>query len=78
MSIDKAIEAVDETIAKIPENRILVETDCPYLTPPQKRGEAFMLSLMWRPELIFISETDKLNRLMIPKRVQTITGRMAL
>ena len=30
---------VDETIAKIPANRMLIETDCPYLTPPQKQGE---------------------------------------
>ncbi len=30
---------IDETIAKIPKNRMLIETDCPYLTPPQKKGE---------------------------------------
>ena len=30
---------IDETIAKIPENRMLIETDCPFLTPPQKKGE---------------------------------------
>lgn len=33
---------IDETIQKIPLDKILVETDCPYLTPPQegnKRNE---------------------------------------
>ena len=30
---------VDETIVKMPISRMLVETDCPYLTPPQKKGE---------------------------------------
>ena len=30
---------LDEVISKIPLERILVETDCPYLPPPQKKGE---------------------------------------
>ncbi len=29
---------LDETIKSIPLNRLLVETDCPYLTPPLKSG----------------------------------------
>ncbi len=30
---------LDEVISKIPLERILAETDCPYLPPPQKKGE---------------------------------------
>lgn len=29
----------DEIIKELPLDKILVETDCPYLTPPQKEGE---------------------------------------
>ena len=29
---------LDEVIKRIPMNKILVETDCPYLTPPQESG----------------------------------------
>lgn len=30
---------LDKVISKIPLERVLVETDCPYLPPPQKKGE---------------------------------------
>jgi len=29
---------LDETIAGLPQNRIVIETDCPYLAPPEIRG----------------------------------------
>jgi len=40
---------IDETIKQIPLDRILIETDCPYLTPPQESGK--------RNEPIFIKHT---------------------
>lgn len=40
---------IDETIKKIPLDKVLVETDCPYLTPPQESGK--------RNEPIFIKHT---------------------
>lgn len=40
---------IDEVIKKIPLDKILVETDCPYLTPPQEAGK--------RNEPIFIKHT---------------------
>jgi len=40
---------INETIKKIPLDKILVETDCPYLTPPQESGK--------RNEPLFIKHT---------------------
>jgi len=41
----------EEVIKKVPLNRILVETDCPYLTPPAFKGQ--------RNEPLFIKEVIK-------------------
>lgn len=44
--------AKDKVIARLPKERILTETDCPYLTPAKKRGEVN------RPEYVsYVTET---------------------
>jgi TatD DNase family protein len=35
----KKAERLREVAAKVPSNRLLVETDCPYLTPEPYRGK---------------------------------------
>jgi len=59
----------EEIIKELPFDRILVETDCPYLTPPQKEGQ--------RNEPLFIKYTIKkiaeIKNISFEEAVETTT-----
>lgn len=52
---------LDEAIKEIPLDKILVETDCPYLTPPQEMenpsSRAKLTTGQWRNEPVFVKHT---------------------
>lgn len=55
---------IDETIKEVPLDRILLETDCPYLTPPQKEGRNEPLYVKYVAEKVSGLKNIKLEDLI--------------